>query len=160
MLGARLCAPFYLGTTTDVWTHNTEMLGYIVEMVAQFTTQVTVLVTNAEEICVLLGRSSQTRGLGKVEREQCPLPHHIRRLAAQLSPEECRQVTICLGLKVEQWYDLEYQFQHQPSNDLKFMALWSSTIRSRHLCFNDLKNVLDNIGLNPHLLCQVYSSKS
>lgn len=50
MLGARLCAPFYLGTTTDVWTHNTEMLGYIVEMVAQFTTQVTMLVTNAEEV--------------------------------------------------------------------------------------------------------------
>lgn len=94
-------------------------------------------------------------GLGKLEREQCPLPQHIRRLAALLSLVECREIAILLGFQVEEWNDLEYQFQHQPPNDLKFMALWSCIIKKKSFSFGGLISLLEKKGRAAHLLCQV-----
>lgn len=99
-----------------------------------------------------------TLGIGKLERQQCPLPHHIRRLAAQLSLSECREVTVRLGSK--EWNDLQYQFQHQPPNDLKFTALWDCTINNSKFSFDSLHIVLENTGLSGHELCQVNTEKN
>ncbi|XP_052098000.1 uncharacterized protein LOC127732856 [Mytilus californianus] len=100
--------------------------------------------------------TSSCKGLGKLEREQCPLPQHIRRLAALLPLVECREIAILLGFQVEEWNDLEYRFQHQPPNDLKFMALWSCTIKNKHFSFEGLINLLEKKGRGAHILCQVF----
>lgn len=94
-------------------------------------------------------------GLGKLEKEQSPLPQHIRRIASQISPEKCHDTALELGLSESEWNDLEYQFQHQPPNDLKFTALWSCMIKRRHVTFDRLKDALKNSELSEHLLCQV-----
>lgn len=94
-------------------------------------------------------------GLGKLEKEQSPLPKHIRRIASQISPEKCHDIALKLGLSESEWNDLEYQFQHQPPNDLKFMALWSCMLKRRYVTFDHLKDVLTNSELSGHLLCQV-----
>ncbi|CAG2210210.1 unnamed protein product [Mytilus edulis] len=96
------------------------------------------------------------RRLGRLEREQCPLPQHIRRLASLLSPDECRETSILLGFQLQEWKDLEYQFLHQHSNDIKFMALWSCIVKSGNISFDILRDVLENKGISSHLLCQVF----
>ncbi|XP_076071515.1 uncharacterized protein LOC143042893 [Mytilus galloprovincialis] len=107
-----------------------------------------------EELCDVC--TSSCKGLGKLEREQCPLPQHIRRLAALLSLVECREIAMLLGFQVEEWNDLEYQFQHQPPNDLKFMALWSCIIKKKSFSFGGLISLLEKKGRAAHLLCQVF----
>ncbi|VDI16453.1 Hypothetical predicted protein [Mytilus galloprovincialis] len=102
-------------------------------------------------ICV-----SSCAGLGKLEKEQSPLPQHIRRIASQISPEKCHDIALELGLSESEWNDLDYQFQHQPPNDLKFMALWSCMLKRRHITFDILKDALKNSELSEHLLCQVF----
>ncbi|XP_071124204.1 uncharacterized protein [Mytilus edulis] len=96
------------------------------------------------------------RGLGRLEKERCPLPHHVRRLAAQLSIDECREIAIMIGSTQQEWNDLEYEFQRQPANDFKLMALWSCIIKSGNFSFDSLKHVLEKIGRSAHLLCELF----
>ncbi|CAC5384666.1 unnamed protein product [Mytilus coruscus] len=99
---------------------------------------------------------SSCKGLGRLEKERCPLPHHIRRLAAQLSTAECREIAIMLGSTTQEWDDLVYEFQRQPTNDLKLMALWSCIMKSVNFSFDSLQNVLENKGRSAHLLCELF----
>ncbi|XP_052098003.1 uncharacterized protein LOC127732858 [Mytilus californianus] len=103
------------------------------------------------EVC-----TSSCKGLGRLVGEKCPLPQHIRRIAALLSPDECCEIAILLGFQLHEWKDLEYQFLHQSSNDIKFMALWSCTIKNGDFSFDNLRDVLENKGISSHLLCQVF----
>lgn len=64
-------------------------------------------------------------------------------------------VELQVGLSDLEWNDLESDFQHQPPNDLKFVALWSRTIKNKKLSFDGLKNTLEKVGLKSHLLCGV-----
>ncbi|CAC5380440.1 unnamed protein product [Mytilus coruscus] len=99
---------------------------------------------------------SSCKGLGRLERGQHPFQHHIGRLATQLSLDDCREIVIMLGSSAQEWNDLEYQFQHQPPNDLKFTALWSSTTKIDFFTFGSLQKVLKKRDLSKHLLCQVF----
>lgn len=87
--------------------------------------------------------------------ERCPLPHHVRRLAAQLSIDECREIAIMLGSKLQEWDDLVYEFERQPANDLKFISLWSCIMKSVNFSFGSLQIILEKKGRSAHLLCEV-----
>lgn len=99
-------------------------------------------------------------GLGKLERDHCPLPHHIRRLAAQLSTDECRELAIMLGSSIQEWNDIDYQFRQQPQNDLKFTALWSCVMMRENFNFDGLQHVIKKRELSEHILCEVISNLS
>ncbi|VDI71687.1 Hypothetical predicted protein [Mytilus galloprovincialis] len=129
-----------------------ECLTVAIERISEFYSTLSEDIHQGQfNICV-----SSCPGLGKLEKEQSPLPQHIRRIASQISPEKCHDIALKLGLPESEWNDLEYQFQHQPPNDLKFMALWSCMLKRRHVTFDRLKDVLKNSELSGHLLCQVF----
>ncbi|CAC5399855.1 unnamed protein product [Mytilus coruscus] len=100
--------------------------------------------------------TSFCRGLGRLEMERCPLPHHVRRLAAQLSIDECREIATMLGSTPQEWDDLVYEFERQPANDLKLMALWSCIMKSGNFSYRSLQNVLEKKGRSAHLLCGLF----
>ncbi|CAC5403694.1 unnamed protein product [Mytilus coruscus] len=95
------------------------------------------------------------KGLGTMTLEQCPSDKHLRRLVGELSPGKCRELAIELGLKVHEWENFETQFQHQISDDFKFVAVQSCTEKSRDLTFGTLVRVLEKLELTSHLLCKV-----
>ncbi|XP_071124203.1 uncharacterized protein [Mytilus edulis] len=99
---------------------------------------------------------SSCKGLGTLERDLHPLQHHISRLATQLSMDDCREIFVMLGSSALEWGDIEYQFQHQLPNDIKFTALWSTTRKQQDFTFDSLQKVLEERGLSKHLLCQVF----
>ncbi|CAC5399856.1 unnamed protein product [Mytilus coruscus] len=96
------------------------------------------------------------KGLGRLKMERYPLPHHVRRLAAQLSIDECREIATMLGSTPQEWDDLVYEFQRQPANDLKLMALWSCIMKSGNFSFGSLQNILEKKGRSAHLLCELF----
>ncbi|CAG2242051.1 unnamed protein product [Mytilus edulis] len=99
---------------------------------------------------------SMSTGLGRLEMERCPLPHHVRRLTAQLSIDECREIAIMLGSKLQEWDDLVYEFERQPANDLKFISLWSCIMKSVNFSFGSLQMILEKKGRSAHLLCELF----
>lgn len=94
-------------------------------------------------------------GLGRLELEQCPLNRHIRRLVAEISPYKCRELAIHLGVTVNSWENLEYQFQHQNPDDIKFMALYGWKEAHKSASFSDLSKALTDCDISDHLLCKV-----
>ena len=51
--------------------------------------------------------------------------------------------------------NLEYQFQHQSPNDLKFMAVLKWKEENKDASFLQLQKALENCHINKHILCQV-----
>ncbi|XP_063437419.1 uncharacterized protein LOC134718688 isoform X2 [Mytilus trossulus] len=94
-------------------------------------------------------------GLGRLELEQCPLDKHIIRLVAEIEPYKCRDVVVNLGVTVNTWENLEYQFQHQNPNDLKFIAVLKWKEGNKDASFSQLQEALENCNINKHILCQI-----
>ncbi|CAC5391803.1 unnamed protein product [Mytilus coruscus] len=94
-------------------------------------------------------------GLGRLGLEQCPLDKHILRLVAEIEPYKCRDVIVNLGVTVNTWENLEYQFQHQNPNDLKFMAVLKWKEENKDASFSKLQKALENCHINKHILCQI-----
>lgn len=94
-------------------------------------------------------------GLGTMTQEQCPSDKHLRRLVKELSPGKCRELAIELGLEVHEWENFETQFQHQISDDFKFVAVQSCTEKSGNFTFHMLVCALEKLKLSHHLLCKV-----
>lgn len=98
---------------------------------------------------------SFTQGLERVALEQCPLNQHIRRLVAEIDPYKCRNIIVHLGVTINTWENLEYQFQHQNPDDLKFMAVLKWKEENKDASFSKLQEALEECDLNRHILCQV-----
>ncbi|XP_063413910.1 uncharacterized protein LOC134696182 [Mytilus trossulus] len=96
------------------------------------------------------------KGLGTMTQEQCPSDKHLRRLVKELSPGKCRELAIELGLEVHEWENFETQFQHQISDDFKFVAVQSCAEKNENFTFHMLVSVLEKLKLSHHLLCKVF----
>ncbi|XP_071155165.1 uncharacterized protein [Mytilus edulis] len=95
-------------------------------------------------------------GPGNLEFEQFPSDQHLRRLVAELSINICRELAIHLGIEVHVWEDLEYQFQHGNTDNIKFMALWKWKQRDKTACIGDLIQALEKCNISIHNMCQVF----
>lgn len=94
-------------------------------------------------------------GPGKLEVEQYPSDQHLRRLVTELNINTCRELAISLGMKVHIWEDLEYQFQHDNIDNIKFMALWKWKQKHKTACIGDLIQGLKKCNTSIHNICQV-----
>ncbi|XP_076090552.1 uncharacterized protein LOC143062692 isoform X3 [Mytilus galloprovincialis] len=100
--------------------------------------------------------SDTCSGPGKLEIEQFPSDQHLRRLVTELNINTCRELAISLGMKVHIWEDLEYQFQHDNIDNIKFMALWKWKQKHKTACIGDLIQGLKKCNTNIHTICQVF----
>ena len=94
-------------------------------------------------------------GPGQLEMKQCPSDQHLRRIVCMLNVNQCRDLAIYLGLETTDWEDIEYRFQNDNVNNIKFMAVWIWKQKTRKPSFQHLCDAFKECNHNIHCICQV-----
>ena len=94
-------------------------------------------------------------GPGQLEMLQYPTDQHIRRIVSELNMITCRKLAVHLGVKTNTLNDLEYQFQHDNVNNIKFMVILKWKEKTLKPSIKHLHDALQKCEYSIHCICQV-----
>ncbi|XP_063427756.1 uncharacterized protein LOC134711219 [Mytilus trossulus] len=106
----------------------------------------------------------ECKGLTDDELRAEPSDKHLVRLGCHIGINLFREYFIYLGMEVEEWEDINFQYVGHSPKGIKSVALmqWKNSmlLKSKDPTLKDLRDALKNVELDSHLICQIFRERS
>ncbi|VDI84255.1 Hypothetical predicted protein [Mytilus galloprovincialis] len=99
-------------------------------------------------------------GIDTTELKTVPSNKHLVRLASIFEISAFREFIVRLGLDVQEYSNIQNQYESNGVQSIMFMALdrWMKDIRAKlkQPCFKHIRDAMLEVNMNHHFLCQVF----